>query len=42
MYFSEQEIDVEAFLCMTEATLSAIIPKAGPRAVVLSKIQLVI
>jgi hypothetical protein len=39
---SEHEITLDAFLCMTEATLSVVIPKAGPRAVVLSKIHWVI
>lgn len=32
----EQEIDLDSFLIMTEETLSAVVVKAGPRALLLS------
>lgn len=36
---SDEEITLETLFLMTDETLKALIPKAGPRAVLLSKIK---
>lgn len=41
LFISDEEITVQSLCCMNEETLKSVVPKAGPRSLMLAKIKLV-